>query len=285
MEVEVFDFGVVAVDGDVGDGVSDFAGILEVSQTLSEDVGVDVDDTLARAFDAYGYGGHVLVVHICAKAVFGQAFDGRSGFGHAVGHINDGYLTVLQVAGLVGDSSNVLLIAYGELGESGAVYGAAEGFLGQDFCCNLAGGIELGYLVVLLNHPECAVGVGVDLGSSAAVFAVSVCLTGGIFQGDGVHIVVAATVLNLEVYDFVGVLFGEPYTTVVERSAECYGSTGDDAGCVFLDQYTRLGAIVVPDVYAEVLFFRNDIGSDELAVGYGEASEFAESVAEVSHGE
>lgn len=64
LEVEVFDFGVVAVDGDVGDGVSDFAGILEVSQTLSEDVGVDVDDAFARAFDAYDYGGHVLVVHV-----------------------------------------------------------------------------------------------------------------------------------------------------------------------------------------------------------------------------
>ncbi len=33
------------------------------------------------------------------------------------------------------------------------------------------------------------------------------------------------------------------------------------------------------------MFIINDIGSDELAVGYGEASEFAESVAEVSNGE
>ena len=56
--------GVVAIDGDVGDGVSHFAGILEVSQTLSEDVGVDVDDALARSFGAYDNCGHVLAVHV-----------------------------------------------------------------------------------------------------------------------------------------------------------------------------------------------------------------------------
>ena len=64
LEVEVLDVGVVAIDGDVGDGVSHFAGILEVSQTLSEDVGVDVDDALARSFGAYDNCGHVLAVHV-----------------------------------------------------------------------------------------------------------------------------------------------------------------------------------------------------------------------------
>ena len=67
-------------------------------------------------------------------------------------------------------------------------------------------------------------------------------------------IVIAATILDLEVYNLIGTFFGEPYTAVVERTAECYGSTGDDTGFIFLHQYTRCGCIVVPNVYAEVLF-------------------------------
>ncbi len=191
----------------------------------------------------------------------------------------------MQVAGFVGDGGDILLVAYGELGEGGAVVGTAEGFLGQDVCGNLAGGIELGYLVVFLNHPEAAVGVGIDLGGAATFAAVSISFTGGVLQRDGVHIVVAATVLDFEVYDFVGSVFGEPYTAVVERSAECYGSTADDSGSVFLYQYARFGCIVVPDVNAEVLGGCDDIGSDELIVGYSETAEFAECATEVIHRE
>ena len=191
----------------------------------------------------------------------------------------------MQVAGLVGDGGDVSLVAYGELGESCAVGGSAERFFGQDFVCNLAGSVELGYLVVFLGHPEAAVGVGIDLGSTTAVAAVCICFAFSVFQRYGVHIVVAAAVFDFEVYDFVGAVFGEPYSAVVERSAESYGSTGDDACAVFLDEYARCGCIVVPNVYAEVLGGCYDVGGDEFAVGYGETAEFAESTSEVGHGE
>lgn len=126
LEVEVFDFGVVAVDGDVGDGVSDFAGILEVSQTLSEDVGVDADNTIQRTLGADNNSRSKLAISGCTEAFFGQVDDRSSSLGYTVRYIDNGDLAIAEIARLVGDSSDILLIAYVEGGEGGAVYGSAE---------------------------------------------------------------------------------------------------------------------------------------------------------------
>ena len=148
-------------------------------------------------------------------------------------------MAIADIAGLVGNGGDVLLVAYVEGSECCTITRASESCCRKYFIGNLAGGVEFGDVAVFLYHPEAAISVGINLGSTTTVTTVCVGFTLGVLQCDSMDIVIAATILDLEVYNLIGTFFGEPYTAVVERTAECYGSTGDDTGCIFLHQYTR----------------------------------------------
>ncbi len=127
LQVVVLCFGISVFNIDnIGDGIFDFTFIDEATETLSEDVGVDADNTIQRTLGADNNSRSKLAISGCTEAFFGQVDDRSSSLGYTVRYIDNGDLAIAEIARLVGDSSDILLIAYVEGGEGGAVYGSAE---------------------------------------------------------------------------------------------------------------------------------------------------------------
>lgn len=161
MQVVVFCIGGGVFDiDDIGDGILNFALIEEATDTLIVYIGIDADIAVEITTCAGDNRRSKLGVVDRAEAFFRKVDDRSLSLGYTVRNIDDGDLTIADIAGLVGDSGDVLLVAYVKGSECCTVTRATESFCGQNFIGNLAGSVELGNLAVFLYHPEAAVGVG-----------------------------------------------------------------------------------------------------------------------------